>query len=139
MRDLCIETNVCIRDDHLEALRRARKNEKSEIAREVLDRLPENAHVSCSERMAFCQDTGYAVFFVEPSQDTHLAGGTIEEAINEDVGRGWDEGYLRPSIVESPIERANTGDNTPAVVYYDLVPGTGWRSPCSSRAPCATT
>jgi fumarate hydratase subunit alpha len=65
------------------------------------------------------------VFFVESGQDAHLTGGTIEEAINEGVGRGRDEGYLRPSIVESPIERANTGDNTPAVVYYDLVPGDG--------------
>jgi fumarate hydratase subunit alpha len=125
VRDLCIETNVCIRDDHLEALRRAREDEESEIGREVLDRLLENAHVSCSERIAFCQDTGYAVFFVELGQDAHLTGGTIGGAINEGVRRGWDEGYLRPSIVESPIERANTGDNTPAVVYYDLVPGDG--------------
>ena len=125
VRDLCIETNTCLRDDHVEALKRARRDEESPLGREVLDRLLENAEVSCSERIAFCQDTGYAVFFVELGQDVRYTGGSIGEAINDGVRQGWDEGYLRPSIVESPIERVNTGDNTPAVVYYDLVPGEG--------------
>ena len=125
VRDLCIETNTCLREDHLEALRRARENEESSLGREVLDRLLENAEVSCSERVAFCQDTGYAVFFIELGQDVRFTGGSIGEAIDEGVRRGYGEGYLRPSIVESPIERTNTGDNTPAVVYYDLVPGEG--------------
>ncbi len=125
VRDLCIETNTCIREDHLRALRRAREDEESPLGREVLDRLLENARVSCSERIAFCQDTGYAVFFVELGQDVRLTGGSVGEAIDEGVRRGYGEGYLRPSIVGSPIERTNTGDNTPAVVYYDLVPGEG--------------
>ena len=125
VRDLCIETNTCLREDHLEALRGAREREESEIGCEVLDRLLENADVACSERVAFCQDTGYAVFFVELGQDVRFTGGSVEEAINEGVRRGYGEGYLRPSIVESPIERTNTGDNTPAIVYYDLVPGDG--------------
>ena len=125
VRDLCIETNTCLREDHLEALRRARENEESSLGREVLDRLLENAEVSCSERVAFCQDTGYAVFFIELGQEVRFTGGSVGEAIDEGVRRGYGEGYLRPSIVESPIERTNTGDNTPAIVYYDLVPGEG--------------
>ena len=125
VRDLCIETNVCLREDQVEALKRARKDEESPHGREVLDRLLENAQVSCSERIAFCQDTGYAVFFIKLGQDVRFVDGSIGEAIDEGVRQGWDEGYLRPSIVESPVQRSNTGDNTPAVVYYDLVPGDG--------------
>ena len=125
VRGLCIETNTCLREDQVAALRRARGEEESGLGREVLDRLLENAEVSCGEGVPFCQDTGYAVFFVELGQDVHFAGGSIGEAIDEGVRRGYDEGYLRKSIVESPVYRVNTGDNTPAVVYYDLVPGDG--------------
>ncbi|MBA2692680.1 MAG: fumarate hydratase [Rubrobacter sp.] len=123
IRDLCIETNTCLRDDHLSALRKARESEESPLGREVLERLLENADVSCAEGVAFCQDTGYAVFFVELGQEVRFTGGEIGEAINEGVRRGYDEGYLRKSIIKSPVERTNTGDNTPAIVYYDIVPG----------------
>ncbi len=125
VRDLCIEANTCLRGDHMAALRRAREAEESPLGREVLERLIENADVACGEGIAFCQDTGYAVFFVELGQEVRFTGGEIGEAIDEGVRRGYEEGYLRKSIVESPVERTNTGDNTPAVVYYDIVPGDG--------------
>lgn len=125
VRDLCIEANTCLREDQVSALRRARDSEESPLGREVLERLLENAEVSCSEGIAFCQDTGYAVFFIEVGQEVRFTGGEIGEAIDEGVRRGYEEGFLRKSIVESPVERTNTGDNTPAVVYYDLAPGDG--------------
>jgi fumarate hydratase subunit alpha len=125
VRDLCIEANTCLPEDHLQALRRALEREESHLGREVIEKLLENAEVACEECVAFCQDTGYAVFFVEVGTEVLFAGGEISEAIDEGVRRGYEEGYLRKSIVRSPIERTNTGDNTPAVVYYDLVPGNG--------------
>ncbi len=125
VRDLCIETNTRLGEDQLQALRRAREQEESPLGKEVFNRLLENAEVARRESVAFCQDTGYAVFFVEIGQDVRLAGGEIGEAIDEGVRRGYEKGYLRKSIVRSPVERTNTGDNTPAVVYYDLVPGDG--------------
>ncbi|MBA2441379.1 MAG: fumarate hydratase [Rubrobacter sp.] len=123
VRDLCIETNTCLREDQMAALRRARGDEESPLGQEVLDQLLENAAVACSEGVPFCQDTGYAVFFIELGQEVRFTGGHLGEAIDEGVRRGYVEGFLRKSIVGSPIERENTGDNTPAVVYYDLVPG----------------
>ena len=125
VRDLCIEANTCLPEDHLQALRRALEREESPLGREVIEKLLENAEVACEECVAFCQDTGYAIFFVEVGTEVRFAGGEISEAIDEGVRRGYEEGYLRKSIVRSPIERTNTGDNTPAVVYYDLVPGNG--------------
>ncbi len=125
VRDLCIEANTRLPEEHLRALRRALDEEESAIGREVIEKLLENAEVAREECIAFCQDTGYAVFFVELGQEVRFVGGEIGEAIDEGVRRGYEEGYLRKSIVRSPIERTNTGDNTPAVVYYDLVPGDG--------------
>ena len=125
VRDLCIEANTCLPEDHLSALRRALEREESPLGQEVIEMLLENAKVACEECVAFCQDTGYAVFFVEVGTEVRFTGGEIAEAIDEGVRRGYEEGYLRKSIVRSPIERTNTGDNTPAVVYYDLVPGEG--------------
>ena len=123
VRDLCIEANTRLPKGHLRALRRALKREESTLGREVLERLLENAEVAQKECIAFCQDTGYAVFFVEVGTEVRFVGGEIAEAIDEGVRRGYEEGYLRKSIVRDPIDRVNTGDNTPAVVYYDLVPG----------------
>ncbi len=123
VRDLCIEANTRLPKGHLRALRRALKREESTLGREVLERLLENAEVAQKECIAFCQDTGYAVFFVEVGTEVRFVGGEIAEAIDEGVRRGYEEGYLRKSMVRDPIDRVNTGDNTPAVVYYDLVPG----------------
>lgn len=133
VRDLCIEANTCLREDQVSALRRAHSDEESPLGREVIGNLLENARVSCGEKVPFCQDTGYAVFFVELGEDVRFvsengdASGAsrIGAAIDEGVRRGYAEGYLRSSLVKSPVERINTGDNTPAVVYYDFVPGDG--------------
>jgi fumarate hydratase subunit alpha len=119
------DVNTRLPTEHLSALRRALEEEESAQGREVLEKLLENAKVAREECIAFCQDTGYAVFFVEVGTEVRFVGGEIAEAIDEGVRRGYDEGYLRKSIVRSPIERTNTGDNTPAIVYYDLVPGDG--------------
>ncbi len=125
VRDLCIEANTHLPEEHLCALRQALENEESPLGREVVEKLLENAEVAREECVAFCQDTGYAVFFVEAGTEVRVVGGEMVEAIDEGVRRGYDEGYLRKSIVKSPVERTNTGDNTPAIVYYDLVPGDG--------------
>lgn len=123
VRDLCIEANTRLPESHLRALRRALDDEESPLGREVLARLLENADIARERCVAFCQDTGYAVFFVEMGSEVRVTGGEIGTAIDEGVRQGYEEGYLRKSIVRSPIDRINTGDNTPAIVYYDLVPG----------------
>src|ERR687893_552353 len=123
VRDLCIEANTRLPEDHLAALRRALGEEESALGREVIERLLENAEVARERCIAFCQDTGYAVFFVELGGEVRITGGEIGAAIDEGVRRGYEEGYLRKSIVSSPIDRTNTGDNTPAIVYYEPVPG----------------
>jgi fumarate hydratase subunit alpha len=123
VRDLCIEANTRLPEDHLSALRRALEEEESPLGREVIGELLENARVARERCVAFCQDTGYAVFFVELGSEARVVGCEIGEAIDEGVRRGYDEGYLRKSIVRGPVDRTNTGDNTPAIVYYDMVPG----------------
>jgi fumarate hydratase subunit alpha len=125
VRDLCIEANTRLPEDHLTALRRALDEEESPLGHEVLERLLENAKVARERCIAFCQDTGYAVFFVELGSEVRVSGGELGEAIDEGVRRGYEEGFLRKSIVQSPLDRTNTGDNTPAVVYYDIIPGDG--------------
>jgi fumarate hydratase subunit alpha len=127
VRELCIEANTRLPEDHLAALHRALEEEESPLGREVIGELLENARVARERCIAFCQDTGYAVFFVELGSEARVVGGGIGEAIDEGVRRGYDEGYLRKSIVRGPVDRTNTGDNTPAIVYYDVVPGDGLR------------
>jgi fumarate hydratase subunit alpha len=123
VRNLCIEANTRLPEDHLAALRRALVEEESPLGREVIGELLENARVARERCVAFCQDTGYAVFFVELGSRTRVVGGEIGEAIDEGVRRGYREGFLRKSIVRGPVDRTNTGDNTPAIVYYDVVSG----------------
>ena len=127
VRDLCIEANTELPESHLAAMRRALEDEESPHGREVLERLLQNAEVSKERCVAFCQDTGYAVFFVAMGSDVRITGGEIGELIDEGVRRGYDEGYLRKSIVKSPVDRVNTGDNTPAIVYYEPVGGMGFK------------
>lgn len=123
VRDLCIKANTELPESHLAAMRRALENEESPHGREVIARLLENADVAKDRCVAFCQDTGYAVFFVEMGSGVCIKDGELAETINEGVRRGYDEGYLRKSIVRSPVDRTNTGDNTPAIVYYEPVAG----------------
>jgi fumarate hydratase subunit alpha len=111
-------------DDAVAAYRRARGMEESAAGREVLDRILENADISVKEGIPLCQDTGTAVVFLELGQDAHIVGGNLYDAIHEGVRQGYDEGYLRKSMVDRPFSaRVNTKDNTPAVIYTDIVPG----------------
>jgi fumarate hydratase subunit alpha len=122
-RKLCIDANIEIRPDTVAAYHRALKLEESEVGREVLRQLIRNAEVAKDRRLPFCQDTGYAVVFVELGQDVHIVGGHLSAALSEGVRQGYRDGYLRKSLVHSPVERINTGDNTPAVINTDIVPG----------------
>lgn len=123
VRRLCIEANHEIRHDHVAALQRGLAEERSPIGCHVLGQLLLNAQVAAHERIAFCQDTGYAVVYLIIGQDVHLVGGSLPDAINAGVAAGYREGYLRASLVRSPIDRVNTGDNTPAMINVELVPG----------------
>ncbi len=123
IRDLCITANHQMGPDMLAALERARRAEESEVGRSVLDRLLENARVAREHWFPICQDTGTAVIFADLGQDLHVTGGDLESAINEGVRQGYRDGYLRASIVRGPLDRVNTEDNTPAIVYYRIVPG----------------
>ncbi|MCL2198849.1 MAG: fumarate hydratase [Defluviitaleaceae bacterium] len=119
---LCISANIHIGDDICEALHAAKANETSDLPRSVLDMLTKNAEIAKSENLPACQDTGMAVVFVSIGTKVHV-GGNLTNAINEGVRRGYREGFFRNSVVLDPINRVNTGDNTPAVVHYDFVPG----------------
>ena len=117
---------ACIRlpDDVLEAVRKARESEESPVARDVLDSIIRNSEIAGEENIPLCQDTGTAVVIIELGQEVHITGGDLYSAINEGVQQGYEEGYLRKSMVSKPFsERANTGDNTPAVVHTEIVPG----------------
>ncbi len=121
---MCQEANIYLGDDVLQALKSSLEVEESPTGKEVLQQLIENVDIARSEQIPICQDTGFAVFFVEWGQELHLTGGTLEEAIHEGVRQGYREGYLRKSIVDDPLyERKNTGDNTPAVIYTTIVSG----------------
>jgi fumarate hydratase subunit alpha len=121
---LAQEANYEMVPDVLVALSRAVENEKSPLAREILDCLIENAHQAPSLRKPLCQDCGVAVVFVDVGQEVHIAGGALETAIVDGVRKGYGEGYLRKSMVAYPFtERTNTGDNTPPVIHYRVVPG----------------
>ena len=120
---LCMEANYDLGDDVYQALRHGAEHEESPVGREVFGQLIENAEIARAELVPMCQDTGFAVVFVELGQDVHIAGGLLSDAINAGVAKGYTEGYLRKSIVGHPLERKNTGNNTPAVIHTEVVPG----------------
>ncbi|MDW7650163.1 MAG: fumarate hydratase [Bacillota bacterium] len=121
--ELSMDANYNLGDDVYNAFQEALKKETSPTGKNVLEQLITNAQIAKEEQVPMCQDTGYAVIFVELGQDVHLVGGDLYEAINEGVRKGYGDGYLRKSIVSDPINRVNTKDNTPAVVHVDIVPG----------------
>ena len=122
--ELCQRVNFELPGDVLAALRRCRQTATSDVARTILDQLLENGRLAREEHIPYCQDTGLAVIFVELGQQVHVAGDDIYTAINAGVRQGYEEGYLRPSVVANPLDRAtNTGDNTPAIVHLRMVPG----------------
>ena len=122
VKDLCVDANYNLGNDVLLAFDQAIENEKSETAREVLRELKENARIAREEKAPICQDCGLAVVFMEIGQDVHITGGDLKAAINEGVRQGYEEGYLRKSAC-NPITRKNTGDNTPAIIHLEIVPG----------------
>ena len=123
VRDLCIESNYYLSSDVKEALCNAKENETWTLAENVLDQIILNSNIAKEEDMPICQDTGMACVFAEVGQEVHIVGGLLQDAINEGVRRGYEEGFLRKSVVKDPINRVNTKDNTPAIIYYDIVPG----------------
>ena len=123
VKNLCIEANIYLGNDIKNAICTAREQEQSETAKVILEKLEENMGVAEAEKIPVCQDTGMAVVFLDIGQDVHVDGGLLKDAVNEGVAQGYTEGFLRKSVVTDPIERKNSGDNTPAVIHYDIVPG----------------
>ncbi len=123
VRELCIEANYYLGDDIRNGLKDSIEKEEYPLANDVLKKIYLNADIARDNSMPICQDTGMACVFVELGQDVHIVGGSLEEAINEGVRRGYEEGFLRKSVVKDPLDRVNTKDNTPAVIYYDIVKG----------------
>jgi fumarate hydratase subunit alpha len=122
VKDLFIDANCNLGEDVLAAFDRAIAEDKSPVAKEVIRELKENARIARDEQSPICQDTGLAVLFVEIGQDVHVVGGDLKAAINEGVKKSYGDGYLRKSACH-PFTRANTKDNTPAVIHFDIVPG----------------
>ncbi|MCX7919775.1 MAG: fumarate hydratase [bacterium] len=121
--ELCIKSNYLLPQDILTALQRGREQEESLLGKEVFEQLIENARIAEAEQYPICQDTGLTVIFIELGQEVHITGGNLNDAINAGVRKGYQEGYLRKSIVEHPFQRNNTGDNTPAIIHTFIVPG----------------
>ena len=121
---LCMDANTELPEDVITALEKARENEVSDVGKAVFDEIFENLKIAQEERLPMCQDCGSAVFMIELGQDVHLTGGDFYEAINEGVKKGYQDGYLRKSMTYDPVfTRANTKDNTPAIIHVDIVPG----------------
>ena len=120
--EMCIEASHFLTPDMKEALSKATESEISPRGKQVLDQLSENLRIAGEDMIPICQDTGMAVIFAEVGSDVHVEG-NLTDAINEGVRRGYVDGYLRKSVVSDPLLRVNTGDNTPAVIHYDIVPG----------------
>lgn len=122
VREMCIQANLCLSPDMEARIRNAEKSEKGTLGKKILEQLVQNMDIAKEEQIPICQDTGMAVFFVKVGQDVHVEG-NLTEAIHEGVRQGYRDGFLRKSVVSDPILRQNTGDNTPAIIHYDIVPG----------------
>lgn len=120
---MAVEANTVLGADVLGAFEKCSLAEESDTGRDVLGQLIENAAIAKGEKMPLCQDTGFAVVFIELGQDVRLIGGELADAVNEGVRQGYEKGFLRKSIVEDPLRRVNTGDNTPAIIHTTVVPG----------------
>lgn len=123
LEEMCIEANHKLSSDMVESLNNAHKNESSEIGKKILGQLIENLDIAEKEMIPICQDTGMAVIFIKIGQEVHFIDGNLEDAINEGVRNGYVNGFLRKSVVDDPINRVNTKDNTPAIIHYSIVPG----------------
>ncbi len=123
VKEMCMEVNIRLSEDVKQAVLAARKQEESPLGRQILGQLEENMDIAAETKIPICQDTGMTVVFLRIGQDVHFEGEYIEDAVNEGIRRGYEEGYLRKSVVKDPVERVNTKDNTPGVIHYEIVPG----------------
>jgi len=123
IKEMCIEANYYLSEDMKKVFNEAVEDEKSLLGTQILNQLKENLDIASNDMIPICQDTGMAVIFIKVGQDIHFEGGNITNAINEGVRRGYIEGYLRKSVVNDPILRENTNDNTPAVIHYEIMDG----------------
>ena len=123
IKEMCIQANHYLAPDMDKAMKTACAKETKPLAKQILGQLLENLDIAGRDMIPICQDTGMAVVFLKIGQDVHFEGGSVEEAVNEGVRRGYEEGYLRKSVVGDPLLRVNTKDNTPAIIHYELVPG----------------
>lgn len=123
IKEMCIEANHFLSQDMKDALNKAAVSEEAPLGRQILGQLQENLKIAGEDMIPICQDTGMAIIFLEVGQEVHFEGGSIEDAVNEGVRRGYVDGFLRKSVVKDPLIRENTKDNTPAIIHYQLVPG----------------
>ncbi len=123
VRDMCMKVNVELEPDVREALYAGSEKEESETGKQIFSQLKENLKIAAEEQIPICQDTGMTVVFIRIGQEVHVTGGSIEDAVNEGIRQGYTDGYLRKSVVRDPIDRVNTGDNTPGIIHYEIVPG----------------
>ncbi len=123
VKEMCIKANCCLNADVYGAIKKAQAEESSDVGKNILSQLIDNAELAAAKMKPICQDTGMAVVFMDIGQDVRFTGGSLSDAINEGVRLGYKEGYLRKSVVSDPLLRVNTGDNTPAVIHYSIVEG----------------
>ncbi len=123
VEQLCIESCTVLGGDWWQAIDKALSQEESPLGKDMLQIIKENASLAAATGEAICQDTGLAVVFLELGQDVRITGANLCDAVNEGVRRGYVNGYLRKSVVDDPLIRKNTGDNTPAIIHVDIVPG----------------
>ena len=123
IKEMCIEANHFLSKDMDIALKNAVQTEKYPLGRQILNQLQENLQIAGDDMIPICQDTGMAVVFLEIGQDVHFEGGLLEDAVNEGIRQGYTEGFLRKSVVNDPIIRENTKDNTPGIIHYKIVEG----------------
>lgn len=123
IKEMCIEANHYLSPDMDAAMKHAEQTEKSPLGKQILGQLQENLEIAAQDMIPICQDTGMAVIFLEIGQDVHLEGGLLEDAVNEGVRQGYTEGFLRKSVVNDPLIRDNTKDNTPAIIHIKITAG----------------
>lgn len=123
IKEMCIEANYYLSEDMEKAMKNASYKEQSKLGSQILSQLEENLKIAAEDKIPICQDTGMAVIYLEIGQDVHFEGGYLEDAVNEGVRQGYQEGYLRKSVVSDPLIRENTKDNTPAIIHYSIVKG----------------
>lgn len=123
IKEMCIEANYLLSPDIKNSIISASLDETGEIGKKILEQLKENMYIAENENIPVCQDTGMAIVFLKIGQDVHIEGCYIEDAVNEGIRQGYIEGYLRKSVVDDPLMRKNTNDNTPGIIHYEIVPG----------------